>query len=66
MKKLTKRQRYALAKKHIYGIEERGDLETHNSDSEDFFEISVWELVDIIDAAYEFGQKNILKTLDKK
>lgn len=64
MKKLTNRLRYNIAKKHMITLEEREDLGVPNNDREYFFEISVWELVDI--AAYELGQKNILKNLDKK
>lgn len=36
-----KKQLIEIAKKNSYSIETRGDLETRNSDSEDFIEMSV-------------------------
>ncbi len=41
---LTKRQQckvLAVAKKHIYGVKDRGDLETRYHDAEDFLDIAV-------------------------
>lgn len=55
-KKLEK-QFAEIAFKNICGIEDRGDLEVHNSDDEDFFEISIWSLKDILMEAYELGLK---------
>ena len=33
----------------------RDDLDTHSGDSEDFFEIAIWELRDALKSAYENG-----------
>ena len=33
----------------------RDDLDTHNGDSEDFFEIAIWELRNALQTAYESG-----------
>ena len=33
-------------------------LETRNSDSLDFHEVSVWGIADALKAAYELGQQN--------
>lgn len=45
-----------IAIKNIPGLEGRQDLDPKNSDSEDFFEISVWSLKDALLAAYEMGK----------
>lgn len=36
----------------------RDDLNTHNSDSDDFFEIAIWELRNALKTAYESGYYN--------
>ena len=46
-----------IAKRNSYSIEERGDLETSNSDSEDFIEMSVWSIKAMLEEAYELGKK---------
>jgi len=45
-----------IAKKHSCAIEERGDLEKRNNDSEDFLELSVWSLKEMLKEAYELGK----------
>ena len=55
--KVSKRKIYNIAKKHIYGLPERGDLKAHNSDREDFLDIAVWSLEGALIAAYEQGRK---------
>ena len=55
-KKLEK-QFAEIAFRNICSIEDRGDLEVHNSDDEDFFEVSIWSLKDILMEAYELGLK---------
>ena len=47
-----------IAKKHSCAIEERGDLEKRNNDSEDFLEVSVWSLKEMLKEAYELGKQN--------
>ena len=48
-----KKQLIEIAKKNSY----RGDLETRNSDSEDFIEMSVWSIKAMLEEAYELGKK---------
>ena len=58
-RKLTKAQETQLleiAKKNLYAVEERGDLETRNWDGADFFEVSVWELKKALEEAYLLGK----------
>ena len=55
---VSKRKIYNIAKKHIYGLPERGDLKAHNSDREDFLDIAVWSLEDSLIAAYEQARKD--------
>lgn len=58
--KLTKkaqRQVMEIAKRHIYAIQERGDLETRHSDGEDFLDIAVWSLKAALEEAYALGLK---------
>lgn len=49
-----------LAKEKVDGIKERGGLDTRNND-DDFFETSVWEIKDLIIAAYKAGKDSIKK-----
>lgn len=37
-------------------IEDRGGLDTRNIDSEDFVEIAVWTIRDMLKRAYELGK----------
>lgn len=59
--KMTKKEKqmlYKLAAEHIMELEGRGDLEQHMSDSEDFFETSVWSLEAALFAAYQMGKNS--------
>ena len=56
LKKLVK-----IAEKNIPSLEGRGTLETHHSDSEDFYDISVWCLKAALIEAYELGKKEAQK-----
>lgn len=47
-----------IAKKHSMAIHDRGDLEKRNTDSEDFLDMSVWTLKDMLRDAYRAGTKN--------
>ena len=61
MKKLSKKELESLveiARKHIYPVEARGDLETRDNDSEDFLDVSVWSIKAVLAAAYELGKEN--------
>ena len=59
--KLTKsidKEIYEIAAKNLIQVAERGDLQTHHSDLEDFIEVSVWGLESALKAAYEAGRKS--------
>ena len=49
---------YEIAAKHLITVQERGDLEAHHCDSEDFIEIPVWGLEAALKDAYEAGRKS--------
>ena len=50
------RKLVAIAKKYLVGMQGRSDLKAHNSDSEDFIDVAVWELESALRAAYELGK----------
>ena len=54
----VEKKAYEIAAKHLIQVEERGDLETRHSDSEDFIEIPVWGLEAALKEAYEAGRKS--------
>ena len=61
MKELSKKELESLveiARKHIYPVEARGDLETRDNDSEDFLDVSVWSIKAALTAAYELGKES--------
>ena len=45
-----------IAKEKVVSMEDREDLECHKSDEEDFFEIAIFELKNVMLAAYELGK----------
>ena len=58
-RKLTKAQEAQLleiAKRLMYEVDARGDLETRNWDGADFFEVSVWGLKKALEEAYFLGK----------
>jgi hypothetical protein len=55
-KELTK-----IAEKNIYTLRGRGDLESRNTDWQDFSNIAVWELKDALREAYELGRAEAKK-----
>lgn len=58
-KKLNKKQQDALLKiamQTMLSVAERGDLETRNSDSEDFLDVPVWNLKRALEEAYLLGK----------
>jgi len=57
MTKAIKKQLLEIAKKATSAIEMRGDLERHYSDGEDFQEIAVWSIEEMLEKAYELGRK---------
>ena len=69
MKKLSKKERESLveiAKKYIYPVEVRGDLETCDNDSEDFLDVSVWSIKAALEAAYKLGKESSRKNRERK
>ena len=45
-----------IAKDADYAIEKRGGLDTRHSDGEDFIELSVWGIREMLRKAYELGK----------
>lgn len=59
MKNITKKQAKALleiAKNAAYAIEKRGDLEYRMNDSEDFIEVSVGSIEEMLEQAFLLGK----------
>lgn len=50
------RKLVAIAKKYLVDMQDHSDLKAHNSDSEDFLDVAVWELESALRAAYELGK----------
>ena len=58
---MTKKDLEKLVKivnQNVVTMEKRTDLERHYSDEEDFYDIAVWELKTVLEAAYELGRKS--------
>ncbi len=58
---MTKKDLEKLVKivnQNVVTMEKRTDLERHYSDEDDFFDIAVWELKTVLEAAYELGRKS--------
>lgn len=61
MKKLSKKESRSLveiAKKYMYPVEKRGDLETRDNDEEDFLDVSVWGIKAALEEAYRLGKES--------
>lgn len=56
MTEKEKQQLVEIAKRHIYEVKRRGDLESRGADSEDFVEASVWAIEDMLLEAYQLGR----------
>lgn len=57
MTKAIKKQLLEIAKKASAAIEMRGDLERRCSDEDDFPEVAVWSIEEMLEKAYELGKK---------
>lgn len=57
MNKKTAAQLLEIAKQNSVEVEDRGDLEARNNDSEDFLEVSVWGLKAMLDTAYQLAKQ---------
>ena len=56
---LTRKQQKALldiAKRLMVEVENRGDLEAHGCDSEDFIKVPVWGIQKAMEEAYLLGK----------
>ena len=61
MVKLTKKEQrkvLEIAKRVVYGVKERGDLEQRFRDSDDFLDIAVWTLRQAMEEAYALGKED--------
>ncbi len=56
--KATEKKLLQIAKQYSVSVEERGDLKVRNSDSEDFIDISVWSLEQMLQRAYALGRED--------
>ena len=56
MTKKEKAQILEVAKKAIYAVETRGDLEQRGNDEDDFIEVGVYSLEQALHRAYELGK----------
>lgn len=61
MKKTTEKALLKIAKEYLVDMENREDLDTHRSDSEDFLDVAVWELRAALEAAYKLGKAEAAK-----
>lgn len=57
MTKKIEKQLLNIAKENSVTIEERGDLKRRWNDSEDFIEVPVWGIEEMLKQAYELGMK---------
>ena len=58
-KNITKTEEKALleiAKRRMASVDNRGDLEDRDCDSEDFIEVSVWSVKKALEEAYLLGK----------
>lgn len=62
MNKKTEKQLLNIAKANSAAIDERGDLVRRWSDSEDFVEVPVWGIEEMLKQAYELGLKAAKET----
>ncbi len=64
-KKISDKEALRIAQNNCPALEGRKDLKGHDSDSEDFFDASVWGIKGAINEAYALGQKSSDKTTKK-
>ena len=50
-----------IAKELSYTVEMRGDLESRMNDGEDFIDIAVWTLQEMLERAYQLGLSDARK-----
>ena len=50
-----------IAKELSYTVETRGDLDSRMNDEEDFIDIAVWTLQEMLERAYQLGLSDARK-----
>ncbi len=55
--KTTEKELLKIAKRYSVSVEQRGDLKVRGSDSEDFIDVSVWGLEQMLQQAYKLGRE---------
>ena len=50
-----------IAKELSYAVEMRGDLDSRMNDEEDFIDIAVWTLQEMLERAYQLGLSDARK-----
>ncbi len=55
--KATEKKLLEIAKEYSIAIKERGDLKVRNNDSDDFIDVSVWGLEQMLQQAYKLGRE---------
>ena len=50
-----------IAKEFSYTVEMRGDLDSRMNDEEDFIDIAVWTLQEMLERAYQLGLSDARK-----
>lgn len=58
MTELEKIELNKIATKINYTLRDRGNLETHDIDSEDFINIPVWEIKQMLEEAFYLGKRS--------
>lgn len=55
--KATEKELLKIAKRYSVTVEQRGDLKVRGNDGEDFIDISVWGLEQMLQQAYKLGKE---------
>lgn len=55
--KTTEKELLKIAKRYSATVEQRGDLKVRDNDGEDFIDVSVWGLEQMLQQAYKLGRE---------
>lgn len=55
--KATEKKLLQIAKQYSASVKQRGDLKERNNDADDFIDISVWGLEQMLQKAYALGRE---------
>ena len=61
MKKTTAKKLEKIAMDASYVLNERGGLDTRHNDADDFPEVPVWAIQEMLEKAYELGKAEAAK-----